>query len=88
MSARGTGGYTEFTVIADGALDEGLTLDWTDERYDVQQSQLLDSCERDAREQGIEINVYIIEHEHEHTDEECACVQYLTDHNPAFTFTS
>lgn len=89
MTAKGKCGYTEFTVIVDGALDEELMLEWADEDYDVKQSSLLDGCEQSVRAGDCtEVDVFIIEHAHEMSDEECACVQYLTDHAPTFRFIS
>jgi hypothetical protein len=80
-------GFYTFTVIVDGALavDEIIL-----EAKDVQ-ARILDIAKEayaDGQEDGdgFDTEVYLLWHEHAPTVEDCSCVQYLTDHHPAYTF--
>ena len=44
--------------------------------------------EAESAEDGLTTEIYVLEHHHEMTDDECSCVQYLADHSPAWTHTA
>lgn len=69
-------------IVVDGALEH-------EEDYD--DADAMDTRIREERMaaqlDGLITQVYVVEHAHEPTDDgECACVQYLTDTHPAYTF--
>lgn len=69
--------YSEVTVIVDGAQEEDET--FTD--Y-LLQEEFITKIGMDAVDHGYHTEVFVINHEHDMTDEECSCVQMLTDHSP------
>jgi hypothetical protein len=73
--------YADVTVVVDGAVD-------SEERfYDYAlMDEFIRSVEEDAKADSYPTEVYIVYHEHKETEDECSCVQYLTDHHPAYTF--
>ena len=75
--------YTEVSVVVDGALEEEQTF------HDyLLLNEYVATIEDDAKSHGYLTQVYIIEHEHADLegDEECVCVQYLTDHHPSYSW--
>lgn len=73
--------YDQVSVVVDGALEsEEIFTDY------LLESEYIRSVAEDALGDGYETEVYVIEHDHSPDDEECACVQYLTDHHPRYVF--
>lgn len=73
--------YIDVSVVVNGALEESDTFldylvfeDW------------LESLKADAESHGYLTEVYAVEHDHPLSEDECTCVQYLTDHHPAYIF--
>lgn len=78
-------GYTEVTVIVDGALEESENFGGGKAeaaRFDA----FLARVEAEAEADGLLTEVYTLDHPHAEDAEECACAQYATDHHPAWTF--
>ena len=75
--------YAEVSVIVNGALEEEET--FTD--Y-LLLEEYVKNIESDAEDHGYLTEVHIVQHEHEplQGDDECACVQYLTDHHPTYVY--
>lgn len=73
--------YVTLSIVVDGALE--LEEDYTD--YALAEEEIRHHAEQ-AEEDGLKTEVYVVEHEHPPTEGECACVQYLTDHHPRWTF--
>jgi hypothetical protein len=75
--------YYEYTSVVAGAVNENKTFDtWEEVENEVE-------AERAAFiEDGEETEIYILLHEHDYLedDDECACAQYETDHNPDYRF--
>jgi hypothetical protein len=71
--------YAEVTVIVDGALDQEIT--FTDETL---MRDFIDKIREDAESDGYPTEVFVLYHEHEPGD--CECVQYVTDHRPAYAW--
>ncbi len=75
--------YVDASVVVEGAVEEDATF------HDyLLFEEWLRGVEEDAAGHGYLTEVYVIEHEHDDLkeDEECACVQYLTDHHPAYVY--
>lgn len=74
--------YIEATVIVDGAEEEFTIFE---NGYDTTDfDDWLDEVKSDFAESDSEASVYIIEHQHP-MNNECACVQYLSDHKPLWS---
>lgn len=73
--------YADISVVCDGALDESVT--FTDETV---LSEYLEKLAEEARGDGVTLEVYRSDHEHEDDGSECCCVQYETDHHPYRVF--
>lgn len=73
--------YADVTVIVDGALDAEVC--YSD--YALME-QFIDDIREEARGDGYPTDVYIQYHEHEMTQDECVCGQYVTDHHPAYSW--
>ena len=73
--------YADVSAVVNGALTEQL-IAYTQAQVD----EFVEHHERKTREDGLSTEVYVLWHEHENTVEDCACVQYLTDHNPYASF--
>ena len=89
MATLGIEGFYTFTVIIDGALDiDEYVL--TDANL---HARILDVATDAAGDfeagpdgDGFDTQVFFMWHDHPPTVEECSCVQYLTDHRPAYIF--
>ena len=73
--------YADCTVIVAGAVEETAT--FADETL---MNDWLKDIEDDAETSGYRIEVYVVWHDHDFDVEECACVQYLTDHHPTYVY--
>jgi hypothetical protein len=73
--------YAEVTVIVDGALDESAT--FTDE---TALAEFLASQHTAAQADGLPTEVYVLWHDHAMSDQECCCVQYVSDHHPDYSW--
>lgn len=73
--------YADVTVLVDGELENDET--FFDETL---MREFFAEIESDAEGHGYPTAIYVVYHDHNHR--ECECVQYLTDHKPAFTFNS
>lgn len=81
MTSLGIEGFYELSVIVEGALAIG--------EYVLTAGDLaarIEDVATDAHADGLETDVYILWHEHGPSVEDCTCVQYLTDHHPAYSF--
>jgi hypothetical protein len=73
--------YVDIDIIVDGALERSETF------HDYLLFEEFISQEKEEAEgHGYLTEVYVVEHNHPQEDEECACVQYLTDHHPLYTW--
>ena len=71
--------YATITVVVEGAFeDEADFFDYTLAEIAIRQAA------EDAKLDGMRTEIFILEHEHEPGD--CECIQYLTDHHPAYVF--
>lgn len=70
-------GYTDVTVIWDGAVSDEMT--FTD---DLAQDMLrfIAIVKSEARQVSEPVEIYTLHHDHEIS--ECECVQFVTDHRP------
>lgn len=71
--------YVTITVVVAGALE--LEEDFFD--YALAEQAIRDAAEA-AEGDGYRTEVYVLEHEHE--PGECECAQFVTDHRPRWTF--
>lgn len=72
--------FAEVTVIVDGALEETAIF------YDYAvQAAWMEDLKADAMDHGYPTEVFVVEHDHAVTVEECVCVQYRTDHKPVWS---
>ena len=73
--------YADVSVVVDGALEESASF------YDY---AVLDAFIQTIREEaegdGYRTEVYVLLHDHSPDVEECACSQYVQDHNPEYVF--
>ena len=74
-------GYLEAYVIWEGALDQERTFRAANTEYARWALRII----RDALKEGADVQVYSIYHDHSPDVEDCACVQYLTDHSPDYS---
>lgn len=73
-------GYREVTTVVDGAEEDFSVID-----LDTGLDEIVTRAETIAQ-RGRSVQVYTITHDHRPSEEECACVQYLTDHHPDYSF--
>jgi hypothetical protein len=75
--------YADVSVIVDGALEESETF-----HDETLMNDYIGKIEDEAKDHGYETQIYVVFHEHEDLegDQECQCIQYLTDHHPYATF--
>jgi len=72
-------GYTEVTIIYDGALESEETFKGFDT---AELKAYLEAQKKEASTgEGI-TEIYVLEHEHDESEEDCTCVQYLQSHHP------
>jgi len=79
-------GFTEVTIIVDGAVES----DETFKGFDTTELEVyLERQKTEALEAfgltGIETEIYTMEHEHDESEDDCSCAQYLTDHHPIWS---
>ena len=79
-------GYTEVTVVVDGALD-----DWCTFTNEDTMLQYISEVEAAAKEDGLPTQVHTLFHEHDEitaeeadAGDECSCIQYLQSHLPTY----
>ncbi len=76
--------YTDARLICEGAVER----DETFATYAEAETWAANELEQYAAEApGASVEIYLTDHEHAPEVEDCACVQYLTDHHPTFTNT-
>lgn len=71
--------YTELTLIVEGALEESQIF------YPADGSIMdawIEACEEAAQLDGMESEIFKLEHNHEVTLADCTCAQFVTDHHP------
>src|SRR5262245_40894860 len=73
--------YADVSIIVEGALEEEQRL-----HTDAEVDELVTRVEREAKADGLETEVYVLWHDHDEADEECACIQYAQDHHPYASF--
>jgi hypothetical protein len=74
-------GYWQASVICEGALDEDRQC------TDTQLSALVADVEKFAlAHPDQDVEIYTLWHGHPRAQEECACVQYATDHHPTYAW--
>jgi hypothetical protein len=73
--------YADVSLVVEGALDN-QSVAYTETDVD----EYVQAAEAEAKADGLHTEVYVLWHEHDETNEECACVQYLTDHHPYASF--
>lgn len=89
-------GFTEVSVIIEGALETVYELDYSDggrisratyggsaSDEGRQLEDILEELDRHAAEHGYSGEVYEVDHPHTPPAEDCGCAQYATDHQPA-----
>jgi hypothetical protein len=76
-------GYMEITVLVEGAAEEPQIF------ADGQEEEMvnsLDATKQFARDNSdMQVDIYGLHHAHEQSEDECMCVQYLTDHKPMWS---
>lgn len=72
--------YADVSVIVEGALEEEATF-----HDETLMRDWIAHVIEDLRADGVSGQVYVVHHDHDESDEDCACVQYLTDHRPFAT---
>ena len=72
-------GYIEAWVIADGAVSDSQTFKFSEGK---QLDDWLRDKKGDAMRGTARVEIYLLSHDHPADVEDCACVQYLTDHSP------
>lgn len=75
-------GFTEVSVIWAGALDESAT--FGDNETDAMET-FVAGVQRDASETTDAVEIYALRHDHASDVDDCACMQYVTDHSPLWT---
>jgi hypothetical protein len=90
--------YDEVSVVVDGVLEQVVCFDASQrviasdygmtQADGTQWTDFLDGIEATASQSGLRYEVFILSHGHpmDIGDEECACAQYVTDHNPNYVF--
>lgn len=74
--------YMDVTFVVEGAVDSGMAYEWPAESENY--ARAVADFERDCKRDGVVGEIYELLHDHdEHGD--CECVQYVTDHHPAYT---
>jgi hypothetical protein len=73
--------YAEVMVVVDGAMEEAE--EFSD---DTLMMDYIRGIEEEQRDHGYPVEVFVLEHEHEPTGDECACAQYAQDHRPRYSF--
>lgn len=73
--------YVDASAIVAGAVEEDRT--FFDETL---LNEWLSTWESEANNDGYRVEIWAVFHEHEPSDEECSCVQYLQTHEPFRTF--
>lgn len=73
--------FIEVSLIIEGGLAESVLFD-TEEELDTWESNLRTEYQKIGA--VTQWQAFVIRHDHPN-DQECECVQYLTDHSPAFT---
>jgi hypothetical protein len=80
-------GFSEISVLVNGALDQEAILRDIPNRDTVLVKDLdaivNDTAEFAARYPQSHVEIYVLYHDHEISEEECACVQFLQSHKPA-----
>lgn len=79
--------YTEITVLVGGAVEQSETFNYDDIFEVVKLYGFIADTQKEAVEHPELIELYELRHDHDELgqDEECTCVQYLTDHKPFWT---
>jgi hypothetical protein len=72
--------YADVSIIVDGVLEEEST--FTDQAL---MDDYLATIAEEAEGHGYPVEVFVVWHEHDPSDGECVCVQYLTDNKPYAT---
>lgn len=75
-------GYTDVSVIWEGALDSEQS--FTDEQSDAMEA-FINAAKADAIASDDSVEIYTLYHDHDMSEDDCVCVQYLTDHSPDWT---
>lgn len=89
-------GYLEVSVLWEGALENVVIIpDGANARVDTvygsevpasDLEELATYFEREVAGKSDTVEIFTLHHGHDNDGEECSCVQYATDHRPAFTF--
>lgn len=79
--------YTEITVLVGGAVEQSETFNYDDIFEVVKLYGFIADTQKEAEDHPELIELYELWHDHDELgqDEECVCVQYLTDHKPFWT---
>ncbi len=83
-------GYYDVSAVWNGAVEEEETVSDNGDALDVwlelrkKAAQFEASNGAEGAESSI-VELFVVHHDHDITDEECSCIQYLTDHHPAVT---
>ncbi len=75
--------YADVIVIVDGAVeDEECFRDY------LVMAEFVQTIADEAASHGYPTEIYVVHHEHDDLgpDEECACVQHLSDHRPKYAY--
>jgi hypothetical protein len=76
-------GYTEVTVIVEGAVDGTTNFGPNDKSL---MEAFIEAIERDAKEDGLRTEVYVQYHGHSLRVEDCVCAQYEQDGRPTYSW--
>lgn len=78
-------GYTEVSVVVDGADNGTETFRWTKKGYTEMETFIEKTKAEGLADASVVTEIYVMDHGHSLDDGECVCAQYLTDHNPEWT---
>ena len=77
--------YPDVDVIVEGALDSSETFE-DDALSEANMAVYIEGTRESAEADGLRTEVYILYHDHDMSEDECSCAQYVTDGHPAYSW--
>jgi hypothetical protein len=78
--------YAEVTVIVDGAQDDVATFATDDAVSYADMLAYIAGQGEMAASDGLPTEVYVLWHDHPLSDQDCCCVQYVSNHHPDYSW--